>query len=117
MSFQSLIAHSGHFQPKSSSSETSSQSTPEVQTQSPSNRSDSQSLTPPSNSTPEKQVLEVPANNTQTTTNTESLTINEAATPAKLEAVTLVPGFGESILTLLIASPFLLLGFKKWLHE
>lgn len=33
------------------------------------------------------------------------------------ETVTLVTGFGESVFALLIASPFLLFGFKKWLHR
>ena len=31
--------------------------------------------------------------------------------------VTLVPGFGESIFALLIASPFILLSIKRWVHR
>lgn len=44
----------------------------------------------------------------------KSITIQEAQPKTELETATLVPGFGESIFALLIASPFILLGFKKW---
>lgn len=115
MSFQSLIAHSGHSHQKSSSAEKPNQSTSQAQPDLKSGQTDSPSLTPESNPTSEKQVLEVPQTNTKT--ETESLTIKETTTPSELEPVTLVPGFGESIFTLLIASPFMLLGFKKWLHK
>ena len=48
---------------------------------------------------------------------TENLTTTEIQTTQDLTSATLVTGFGESIFTLLIASPFLWLGFKKWLHR
>ncbi len=117
MSFQSLIAHSGHSHQKSSSAEKPNQSTSQAQPDLKSGQTDFPSLTPESNPTSEKQVLQVPQTNTKTETDTESLTIKETTTPSELETATLVPGFGESIFTLLIASPFMLLGFKKWLHK
>ncbi len=47
----------------------------------------------------------------------ESLTIPEIVTPTEPESITLITGLGESIFVLLIASPFLLLGLKRWLHK
>ena len=33
------------------------------------------------------------------------------------ETATLIPGFGESVFALLIASPFILLSIKRWIHR
>ena len=111
MSFQSLIAHIGHSHQKPSSTEKPQPSPTEAQLDLKHNLPNSQTVAPESNSTSEKQVVET------SETNTESLTIKEINTTPNLDTPTLVPGFGESIFTLLIASPFLLLGFKKWLHR
>ena len=111
MSFQSLIVHNGISHQKSSPSEKPKPSPTEAQSDLKQDLHDSQTIAPESKSTSKKEVLETPK------TNTKSLTIKETDTPLNLDTATLVPGFGESIFTLLIASPFLLLGFKKWLHR
>lgn len=117
MSFQSLIAHIGHSHQKPSSTEKPKPSPTEAQLDLKHNLPNSQNVAPESNSTSEKQVVETPETNTKTKINTESLTIEETDTTSDLDTSILVPGLGESIFTLLIASPFLLLGFKKWLHK
>ena len=99
MRFQSLIAHNGVVHQKSNSVEQ------------PKPNSDSKTVVPESNSSSKKQTVETPQNKTENLTNTETQTTQN------LTSATLFPGFGESIFTLLIASPFLLFGFKKWLHK
>lgn len=111
MSFESLIAHNGVSHQKSSPAEKPEQSTTEAQHEDIKQHSSDSQITPSSNHTFEKQVLETPE--TKIDTKPETLTTTES----DLDAATLVPGFGESIFILLIASPFLLLGFKKWLHK
>lgn len=111
MDSKSFIAHNGVNHLKPSSTEKSTISTTETQTDSKLAVPNSQTITPESNSTSEQQVLEVPK------TKTESLTTKQTNPSLDLDKATLVPGFGESIFTLLIVSPFLLLGFKKWLHR
>ncbi|WP_036480949.1 hypothetical protein [Myxosarcina sp. GI1] len=115
MSFQSLIAHNGVNHQQSSPTEKTKQSPTEAQHDDiKHNSNDSQTVTPGSNSASEKQVLETPETKLDTERKTESLTSTETS---NLDAATLVTGFGESIFTLLIASPFLLIGLKKWLHK
>ena len=115
MSFESLIAHNGVTHQKSSPVEKQKPSTTETKT----NQSniDSPTVVPEGNSTPEKHTVETPEVKTNTTKETESLSTTKMPVTPNLASATLVPGFGESIFTLLIASPFLLLGFKKWLHR
>ena len=55
--------------------------------------------------------------NSNSQSNTESLTIPEIITPTETEPITLIPGLEESIFVLLIASPFILSGLKSWLHK
>lgn len=115
MSFQSLIAHNGVNHQKSSSGEKSKESPNKVQHDNiKHNSNDSQTVTPKLNSASEKQVLEIPETKLDTERETESLTTTETTNS---DTATLVPGFGESIFALLIASPFLLLGLKKWIHK
>ena len=99
MSFKSLIAHNGVVHQKSNSVEQ------------PKPNSDSKTVAPKSNSSSKKQVVETPENQTENSTTTE------IQTTQNLTSATLFTGFGESIFTLLIASPFLLFGLKKWLHK
>lgn len=116
MSFQSLIAHNGVNHQQSSPAEKPKSSTTEAQhDELKHNSTDSQTVVPESNSTSEKQVLETLETNSEI--ETEALPTTEATISSNLATATLVPGFGESIFTLLIASPFLLFGFKKWLHR
>ena len=109
MSFHSLIVHSGVSHQKSSPVEKPKPSPPEAKTDSQHNLTNEQTTIPETNSTFEKQVLETPDTKIEI----------EKETPVRpnLAPVTLVPGLGEFILTLLIASPFLLFGLKKWLHN
>ena len=109
MSFQSLIVHNGVSHQKSSPVEKPKPSPPEAKTDSQRNLTNSPTIVPETNSTSEQQVLETP----------ETKIEIEEETPVRsnLAPVTLVPGFGEFIFTLLIASPFLLFRFKKWLHR
>ena len=110
MSFQSLIAHNGVTHQKSSSEHKVTPPNAETQTNQKPNI-DSQTVVPEGNFTSEKQVVETPENQP------EALNTTETQAKLDLATATLVPGFGESIFTLLIASPFLLFGFKKWLHR
>ena len=55
--------------------------------------------------------------NSNSQSNTESLTIPEIVTTTEPESITLIPGLEESIFVLLIASPFFLSGLKHWLHK
>ncbi|MGV2827870.1 hypothetical protein [Myxosarcina sp. GI1(2024)] len=98
-----LIAHNGvnHQQTKSNSLETETHH--QSQTEQPNNSQSLEVQTKPT---------AIPPNLIPKSTVKEETTI----TP-QLETVTLIPGLGESIFTLLIASPFLLLGFKNWLHK
>ena len=115
MSFQSLIAHNGVTHQKSNSVEKLQPSTTETTNLKP--KIDAQIVKPESNNSSKKQTVE----NSEIEVNTEKPIEAEASieTPitANLANATLVTGFGESIFTLLIVSPFLLLGFKKWLHR
>ena len=110
MSFQSLVAHNGVTHQKSSSEHKATPPNAETKTDREPN-ANSQTVVPEDNTTSEKQVVETPENKTENSTTTE------IQTTQNLTSATLVPGFGESIFTLLIASPFLLFGFKKWLHR
>lgn len=110
MSFQSLIAHNGVVHKKSNSVEQPKPSTTETKTVTEPN-ADSKNVAPEDNSSSKKQIVETTQNQTEISTTTE------IQTTQNLTSATLFPGFGESIFTLLIASPFLLLGFKKWLHR
>ena len=115
MSFQSFLAHNGVTHQKSHSVEKTKTSTAGTTSLKPKN--DAQIVKPESNNFSEKQTVE----NSDLKVNIEkpikaSTTIETPVTP-NLANATLVPGFGESIFTLLVASPFLLLGFKKWLHR
>ena len=116
MSFQSLIAHNGVIHHKSSPVEKHKPSTTETKTNQKSNI-DSPTVVPEGNSTPEKHIVETPEVKTDTIKETEALSTTETPVTPNLASATLVSGFGESIFTLLIVSPFLLLGFKKWLHR
>ena len=110
MSFESLIAHNGVVHQKSKSVEHPKPSTTENKAVTEPN-ANSKTVAPEGNSSSKKQTVETPQNKTENLTNTETQTTQ------KLTSATLFPGFGESIFTLLIASPFLLFGFKKWLHK
>ena len=116
MSFQSLIAHNGVVHKKSNSVEQ------------PKPNSDSKTVAPKSSSSSKKPIVETrditgrsafrgDLETTLTQNQTENSTTTEIQTTQNLTSATLFPGFGESIFTLLIASPFLLFGFKKWLHK
>ena len=109
MSFQSLIVHNGVSHQQSSPVEKPKPSPPEAKTDSQHNLTDSPTIEPEINSTSKQQVLETP----------ETKIEIEEETPVRsnLATATLFPGFGEFIFTLLIASPFLLFGLKKWLHK
>ena len=48
---------------------------------------------------------------------TEPSAAIEAEPVISTSDVTLVPGFGESVFALLIASPFILLSIKRWVHR
>ncbi len=115
MSFQSLIAHNGNPHLKSSSVEKPKPSTTEIKPIPKPNLHNSPIVAPESNPTSEKQIEEVPEANVKET-KTETLTTIDPISP-KLDTVTLIPGFEESIFAFLIASPFLLLGLKKWIHK
>ena len=67
----------------------------------------------PTNSQPLEKVPE----SLKKTKNTESLTIEKANNVTESQTATLKLGLGESVFVLLIASPFLLLGLKRWLHK
>lgn len=110
MSFQSLMAHNGVTHQKSSPEPKVTPSIAETRTNREPN-ANSKTVLPEGNFTSEKQVVETPENYP------EALTTTETQATSNLTNATLVPGFGESIFTLLIASPFLLFGFKKWLHR
>ena len=110
MSFQSLIAHNGVVHHKSSSVEQPKPSTTETQTV-PERNANSETVASEGNSSSKNQIVETTQNKTENSTTTE------IQTTQNLTSATLFPGFGESIFTLLIASPFLLFGFKKWLHR
>ena len=110
MSFQSLIAHNGVVHQKFNSVEQPKQSTTETKIV-PEPNANSKTIAPKGNSSSKKQIVETTQNQVENSATTEIQT-----TP-NLTSATLVPGFGESIFTLLIASPFLLFGFKKWLHR
>ncbi len=99
---QHLITHNGI------SHERSSQSTIKTQPDLKNIQVDSPFVIPESNSKVEQPTLELESKNSNKT---------EIPITQKLETATLFTGFGESIFTLLIASPFILLGFKKWLHK
>ena len=114
MSFQSLIAHNGVNHQKSSPAEKPKQSSNKTQHEDIKHNSNDAQIVPESSSAFEKQVLETPKTTVSTERKIESITTIE--TPY-LSTATLVPGFGESIFTLLIASPFFLFGLKKWLHK
>ena len=115
MNFQSLIVHNGVTHQKSHPVEKSPPST--TKTRNPQPSIDTQVVTPESNNLFEKQTVEIPEIEVNIEKSVEASTTVE--TPITINSVntTLVPGFGESIFTLLVASPFLLLGFKKWLHR
>ncbi len=105
-----LITHNGISHQKSNTVEKSNQSTIETQNNLKNIKNDSPSLIPESNTTVEKPTLEIiPKTSTSTKT--------ETPIASKLETATLFTGLGESIFILLIACPFILLGFKKWLHN
>ena len=110
MSFQSLIAHNGVVHQKSNSVEQPKSSTTETKTV-PEPHTDSKTVVPEGNSSSKKQIVETTQNQTENSNTTEIQTTQDST------SATLVTGFGESIFTLLIASPFLLFGFKKWLHR
>lgn len=105
MNFQSSIAHNGITHRKSNPVEKHQPSTTETTNLKP--KIDGQIVNSESNNSSEKQTVE----NSEIKVNTEKQITPDFAN------VTLVTGFGESIFTLLIVSPFLLLGFKKWLHR
>ena len=109
MSFQSLIAHNGVVHQKSKSVEHPKPSTTENKAVTEPN-ANSKTVAPEGNSSSKKQIVETIQNQTENSTTTEQTTQD-------LNSATLVTGFGESTFTLLIASPFLLFGFKKWLHR
>ena len=116
MSFQSLIAHNGVEHQRSSPAEKPKPSPTEAQHDDlKHNLTDSQTVVPEFNSTSEDKVFKTPK--TKSETETEALTTTETVIQSDLATTILVPGFGESIFTFLIASPFLLFGFKKWLHR
>ena len=110
MSFQSLIAHNGVVHQKSKSVEHPKPSTTENKAVTEPN-ANSKTVAPEGNSSSKQQIVETLKNKTENSTTTE------IQTTQNLTSATLVTGFGESIFTLLIASPFLLFGFKKWLHR
>ncbi|MDJ0535892.1 MAG: hypothetical protein QNJ70_25955 [Xenococcaceae cyanobacterium MO_207.B15] len=110
MSFLSLIAHNGVTHKKSIPEPKITPSTTETKTNQKPNI-DTQTVVPEGNSTLEKQVVETPESKTENSNTTEIQAIQEEST------ATFIIGFGESIFTLLIASPFLLFGLKKWLHR
>ena len=105
MNFQSLIAHNGVTHRKSNPVEKPQPSTTETTNSKP--KIDAKTVNSESNNSSKKQTVK----NSEIKVNTE-----KPITPSVSNA-TLVAGFGESIFTLLIASPFLLLGFKKRLHR
>ena len=110
MSFQSLIAHNGVVHQKSNSLDKSTESTVENKPSKQPN-TNSKTVAPEGKLSSEQQILEAPESKT------EALPISETQFSPILARATLFPGFGESIFTLLIASPFLLFGLKKWLHK
>lgn len=110
MSFPSLIAHNGVSHQKSNSVEHPKPSTIETETVTEQNVN-SKTIVPEGNSSSTKQILETTQNEVENSTTTEIQTTKD------LTSATLVPGFGESIFTLLVVSPFLLFGFKQWLHR
>jgi hypothetical protein len=111
MSLKPLIAHSGHSHQKSIPPKNSQPKAQETQSNSNSDRPETEITTPESISTPKPQHLKAPPAESETST------IKETGVSSQLETATLVTGFGESIFVLLIASPFLLLGLKKRLHK
>ena len=103
-----LLAHNGvnHQQQKSSSTNTSEQAT---------EKSHQHKIENPNNPPP---VQEIPTTPTPIQQNSVlRSTVQEEAPVISLETATLIPGFGESIFALLIASPFMLLGLKRLLHK
>ena len=110
MSFQSFIAHNGVTHQKSNSVEQSKGSTIENKPSKQPN-TNSNTVLPEGKLSSEKQILEAPESKT------EALPVTETQSSPILARATLFPGFGESIFTLLIVSPFLLFGLKKWLHK
>ncbi len=63
---------------------------------------------PASQSIPETKPLEAEVN---------SATEQVQVTNSPLPTVSLFPGFGESILALLLAAPFVLQAIRRWLHQ
>lgn len=113
MSSRYLVAHNGVNHQKSSPAEKQKSSTTETQHDDFQHDTIDSQIVP--NSTSENQVLKTPKTNSEI--ETEALPATEATISSNLATTTLFPGFGESIFVLLIASPFLLFGFKKWLHK
>ena len=112
MSFQSLIAHNGISHQKSSATDRPTLAPTETKTDRRPH-SNSPAMMPEANSTSQQ-----PGETSEIMTDraTEALTIIETPLSDPTEAI-LFPGLGESIFALLITSPVLLLGFKKWLHR
>jgi hypothetical protein len=107
MSFQSLIVHNGVTHRKSGS---------ETEINQKSNI-DSSAAVSEEHTTPKQQLVETIKTNTDIKNKLEASTTIETSEVSNFSTANLVTGLGESIFTLLIASPFLLLGLKKWLHK
>lgn len=113
MNLQSLIAHNGVIHQPSHPAV--KPKPPNIETTKNKNKIDSQIAVPSSNNSSDKQTIDL-TDKTHTNQPTEALTI-ETPTAPDSASFTLFPGLGESIFALLIVSPFLLLGLKKWLHR
>lgn len=114
-----LLAHSGHShqQQQSVDSKKPPQPTKITTEKTPGvDSSQSQPVTE-SNPVPKATVKTVPQTTQIETSNTESSVAPQTVATTESSSATLKPGLGESIFVLLIASPFLLSGLKRWLHK
>ena len=107
MSFQSLIVHNGVTHRKPS---------PETETNQKLNI-DSSTVVPEDDATPKQQLVETIKTSTDIKNQLEASTTTETLEVPDFSTATLVTGLGELVFTLLIASPFLLFGLKKWLYK
>ena len=114
-----LLAHSEHSHQKQKSvdSKKSSQPTEVTTEKTPAlDGSQSQPATE-SNPVPKATVETVPQTTQIETSNTESSVTTQTVSATESSSATFRPGLGESIFVLLIVSPFLLSGLKRWLHK
>lgn len=110
-----LLAHNGvsHQQKETGDTENKSQ-VQGKETEKPLQNTDVQTNVVESQS---NQKVEKVETQTEVKPNTQTTTVQKAAISNESLASKFIPGWGESVFILLVISPFLLLGIKRWLHK